>query len=126
VCSFFNFFWLRLLNSDAMLAATKTTPSLDYDIFTADGRRGWTGAWYSHAHATGYELGALVAEQLIDETRIFISTSAPAGITPRWTLKLRGQLKPRERDCTFEFGLIVAGRAKVGLSCLSLFFRAGS
>jgi hypothetical protein len=49
----------------------------------------------------------------VDETRIFISTSAPNGITRRWTMKLEGQLKPRARDCTFEFGLTVSGRAKV-------------
>lgn len=41
------------------------------------------------------------------------STSYPQNITKRWTLKLRGQLKPREKDTEFEFGLISAGRAKV-------------
>jgi hypothetical protein len=30
-----------------------------------------------------------------------------------WTLRLRGQLKPRPYDVDFEFGLSAAGRAKV-------------
>jgi beta-glucosidase len=41
------------------------------------------------------------------------STSYPDNITYRWTMKLEGRLKPREKDTLFEFGLIVAGRAKV-------------
>lgn len=41
------------------------------------------------------------------------STSYPETITKRWTLKLKGVLKPREKDTLFEFGLIIAGRAKL-------------
>lgn len=93
--------------------ASKTAPSLDYDMLTADGRRGWIGSWYTHVSDDSFEVADLVREQYIDETRLFISTSYPKGITKRWTLKLRGQLKPREADCTFEFGLTVAGRGKV-------------
>jgi beta-glucosidase len=51
----------------------------------------------------------------LDETRIFISTSAPSALTKRWTLKLRGKLLARPKDTSFEFGLISAGRAKVGI-----------
>jgi beta-glucosidase len=62
---------------------------------------------------------ALVEEpfqtSVIDETCIFVNSSAPQGITRRWTLRLRGQLIPREKDTIFEFGLAVAGRAKVFL-----------
>lgn len=47
------------------------------------------------------------------------STSYPAELTKRWTLRLKGQLKPRAYDSQFEFGLISAGRAKVsGSRCL--------
>jgi beta-glucosidase len=49
----------------------------------------------------------------IDETRIFISVDKPVGITRRWSLFLEGQLNPREHDCTFEFGLTIAGRANL-------------
>jgi hypothetical protein len=52
-------------------------------------------------------------QRLIDETRIFISTSTPKGITKRWTMKLNGQLKSKPYDRKFEFGMAVAGRAKV-------------
>lgn len=89
-------------------------PSLDYEMFTPSGERGWIGSW--HAHVDDDSLvprDEVLEERLIDETRIFISTSTPPGITRKWTMKLRGQLKPRETDCLFEFGLTVAGRAKV-------------
>ncbi|KAF9522963.1 glycoside hydrolase family 3 protein [Crepidotus variabilis] len=94
--------------------ATKKTPSLDYDMFTTSGERGWVGSWHAHENDDSMVvLDTVLEERLIDETRIFISTSTPKGITKRWTLKLRGQLKPREKDVEFQFGLTVAGRAKL-------------
>ena len=96
--------------------AYKTMPSLDYEMFTTTGERGWIGSWHKHISDDSLTpVDEVLEERLIDETRLFISTSVPEGITKRWTLKLRGQLKPRERDCTFEFGLTAAGRAKVSL-----------
>lgn len=89
-------------------------PTLDYELFTSSGERGWTGSWYAHEDDESMTpLSTPYSTRLVDETRIFISTSAPKGITRRWTMKLEGELKPRERDCLFEFGLTVAGRAKV-------------
>jgi len=94
----------------------KTMPSLDYEMFTTTGKREWMGSWHKHISDDSLTpVDEVLEERLIDETRLFISTSVPEGITKRWTLKLRGQLKPRERDCTFEFGLTAAGRAKVSL-----------
>ncbi|TFY67511.1 hypothetical protein EVG20_g3915 [Dentipellis fragilis] len=91
-----------------------THPSLDFDIFTEKGERGWIGTWHKHEH----DESMVVVEEpfetrLVDETRIFVSLSAPEGITRRWTLRLRGQLRPRPYDTKFEFGLIAAGRAKL-------------
>jgi beta-glucosidase len=83
-------------------------------MLTESGQRGWTGTW--HTHENDDSLVALetpVKTQYIDETRLFISNSYPAGITKRWTLRLKGYLKPRDHDCKFEFGLTAAGRAKV-------------
>lgn len=62
-----------------------------------------------------------IRTQFLDETRMFIGNSYPNGITRRWTIKLRGFLKPKTYDIDFEFGLIAAGRAKVGRvsPCLS-------
>jgi beta-glucosidase len=51
--------------------------------------------------------------RLIDEMRMLFDDSSPQAGTRKWTLRLRGQLVPREKDMVFEFGLTVAGRAKV-------------
>ncbi|KAH7905370.1 glycoside hydrolase family 3 protein [Hygrophoropsis aurantiaca] len=89
-------------------------PSLDFEMLTSTGERGWIGSWYAHEDDESMATVSQPMERrLIDETRIFISTSSPKGITRRWTMKLEGQLKPRAHDCTFEFGLTVAGRAKL-------------
>lgn len=89
-------------------------PILDYELFTPSGERGWTGTWYAHQDDESMTaINTPYSTRLVDETRIFISTSAPKGITRRWTMKLEGELKPRERDCLFEFGLTVSGRAKL-------------
>ncbi|KAF8162621.1 beta-glucosidase [Crassisporium funariophilum] len=94
--------------------ANMTMPSLDYDMFTESGERGWIGSWHSHVDDESMTpLDDVLETRTIDETRMFISTSTPNGITKKWTMKLRGQLKPRSYDCIFEFGLTVAGRAKL-------------
>ncbi|KAI0782097.1 glycoside hydrolase superfamily [Abortiporus biennis] len=94
--------------------ASKQTPTLDYDIYTDDGERGWTGEWFAHENDESMTpLEKPMKIQLVNETRIFISTSYPEGITKRWTLRLTGKFKPRDVDTLFEFGLIAAGRAKL-------------
>jgi beta-glucosidase len=94
-------------------------PSLDYEMFTEKGERGWIGTWHNHVDDDSMKPSDDVLEQiLVDETRIFIATSMPKNITRRWTLRLRGQLKPRLYDVDFEFGLSVAGRAKVRIHFL--------
>ncbi|KAJ7214280.1 GH family 3 beta-glucosidase [Mycena rebaudengoi] len=91
-----------------------TSPSLDYDLFTEEGKRGSTGSW--HTHVDDDSMVALekpLKTDHLDKTKIFISDSAPAALTKRWTLKLRGQMLPRSKDTPFKFGLIAAGRAKL-------------
>lgn len=89
-------------------------PTLDFELTTPNGERGWIGSWYAHeTDESMTPVNTPMETQLVDETRIFISTSVPKNITRRWTLKLEGQLKPRVHDCTFEFGLTVSGRAKL-------------
>lgn len=91
-----------------------TKPSLDYEMVTENGERGWIGSWYKHINDD-----SMIAEEepfekrLVDETRTFIGTSTPKGITKRWTLKFEGQLKPKPYDRKFEFGMAAAGRSKV-------------
>lgn len=90
-------------------------PTLDFELTAPSGERGWNCTWHAHENDESMiPLSTPHSTWLVDETRIFISTSAPKGITRRWTMKLEGQLKPRTHDCTFEFGLTVSGRAKVG------------
>ena len=94
-----------------------TLPTLEWDLTTERGKgeRGWTAEWYSHESDESMKpLGTPITTQLFDETRLFISTSYPEGITHKWTVKLRGFLKPKPHNMDFEFGLIAAGRAKVG------------
>ena len=93
--------------------------TMHYDVFTESGKRGLMGSWHSHANDNSLTpLDEVLEIQLVDETRMLISTSVPKGITRIWRLKLRGHLKPRPYDYTFKFGLIVAGRAKVYKSSL--------
>ena len=92
----------------------KLLPTLERDIFTSSGERGWIGSWHSHVNDESFiPRDEVLKTQLIDETRMYIATSTPLGITKHWTLKLRGFLKPRPYDCTLEFELTVGGRAKV-------------
>ncbi|KAI0343869.1 beta-glucosidase [Trametopsis cervina] len=94
--------------------AYMTLPTLEYDLLTEDGKTGWIGEWFAHENDDSMTpVGEPVKVQFMDETRMFISTSYPAGITKRWTLRLKGLFKPREKDTLFEFGLISAGRAKL-------------
>ncbi|KAF9229019.1 glycoside hydrolase family 3 protein [Gyrodon lividus] len=89
-------------------------PTLDFELITPTGERGWIGSWYAHeSDESMTPMSTPMETRLVDETRIFISTSAPKNITRRWTMKLEGQLKPRDHECTFEFSLTVSGRAKL-------------
>ena len=96
------------------VAAFMTLPTLDFDVVTATGQRGWLGSWYNHESDNSMVVvEEPVHTKVIDETRIHLDHAVPGVVTRRWTLRLRGQLVPREKDMVFEFGLIVAGRAKV-------------
>ncbi|KAJ4475509.1 beta-glucosidase [Lentinula aciculospora] len=94
--------------------AYMTMPTLEQELFTEDGKPGWIGSWYSHLDDTSMTPSEKPLSSFpVDETRIFISTSYPKELTLRWTLKLKGFLRPRKVDTPFEFGLMVAGRAKL-------------
>ncbi|KAI0355239.1 beta-glucosidase [Trametes cingulata] len=89
-------------------------PTLENEIVTEDGRPGWIGAFHSHeSDDSMVPLDKPLTTRYIDETRIFLSTDYPKELTKRFTLRLRGQLKPRDHDCDYEFGLLSAGRAKL-------------
>ncbi|KAF8555427.1 hypothetical protein OG21DRAFT_1521767 [Imleria badia] len=76
-------------------------PTLDFELTTPSGEPGWIGAWY--AYESDESMAALntpYQTQLVDETRIFISTSVPKGIirsslsmasgSDNWTRQRRG------------------------------------
>ncbi|KAK7040397.1 hypothetical protein VNI00_009875 [Paramarasmius palmivorus] len=89
-------------------------PTLEYELLTEDGRPGWMGSWYPHTSDNSMSpLDKPVLTQYVDETKSFICTSYPKGLTYRWTLKLKGYLKPREINTDFGFGLASSGRARL-------------
>lgn len=57
--------------------------------------------------------GDPVVTQVLDETNALISVDKPKGVATYFTLHLKGKMRPRTEDTKFEFGLTVAGRAKV-------------
>ena len=95
--------------------AFKTLPTLEYELVTeSGGEPGWMGTWHKHeSDESMTPVEEPFEQRLIDETNIFVNTSTPGNITRKWTLRLRGQLKPRPYGVDFEFGLSTAGRAKV-------------
>ena len=95
-------------------------PLLDYEITTDKGEKCWLGSWYCNGPDGLTAEGDPVKSHVIDETKMFISNSYPKTLTPRWTLKLQGKMKPRAKDTKFEFGLTVSGRAKVNSSSISM------
>jgi len=106
---------VRIYSNSKHVVAFKVMPSLDFDIVTPTGQRGWLGTWHRHeSDDSMIVVDEPVQTRMIDETRILLDRSVlKDDITRRWTLRLRGQLVPRERDMLFGFGLVVAGRAKV-------------
>nr|QNS30905.1 beta-glucosidase [Auricularia heimuer] len=93
----------------------KNLPSLDFELTTTpSGKRGWHLSWFTHSASDPMQpLPDAVREMDVDETYALLSDAKTDGLTERWSLRLRGFLVPRERDCEFEFGLTVAGRAKL-------------
>lgn len=90
----------------------KTLPSLDWEIVNARGGKGFDAAWHPH-DADDEPVPEPFETMQVDETNIFISNAAPAELGERWTMTLTGFMRPRGEDTLFEFGVMVAGRAKL-------------
>jgi beta-glucosidase len=95
--------------------AYKSLPSMDRHIITLDGRPGWMATFHSH-DTNDNPIEEPVETLHLTDTNLFIFDWAPAGITERWTLRLKGKLVQVERDALFEFGVSVAGRAKLWIN----------
>ncbi|KAH7102580.1 beta-glucosidase [Auriculariales sp. MPI-PUGE-AT-0066] len=92
----------------------RNMPTLDYDLFSEDGKPGWTLSWYPHSATEPMTaLPEPVRVEHCTETYALLADAKTPGLTERWTIKLRGFLAARERDTEFEFGLTVAGRGKM-------------
>ena len=106
-------------------------PTLENELVTEDGRSGWMGYFHSHEDDDSMTpLKDALITRYIDETRVFLryaqphfpsnqnslsfrSVDTPKELTKRFSLRLRGTMKPREKDTPFKFGLLSAGRAKL-------------
>ncbi|KAF8589753.1 glycoside hydrolase family 3 protein [Ramaria rubella] len=91
--------------------AHKFLPTLEESLTTPSGKSGWLCAFYNH-DAKGEPLEKSVAEFVLNDTRVKLNDFLPAGLTETWTIKLNGKLKV-DSTGLFEFGLTVAGRAKL-------------
>lgn len=60
-----------------MYVAVKISPTLDYDIYTEDGKRGWNAEWFAHESDDSMTpVAKPIRTQFLDETRIFIRCAA--------------------------------------------------
>ncbi|CAE6520641.1 unnamed protein product [Rhizoctonia solani] len=90
--------------------AHKFLPTLENLLTTPDGHPGWEARFYTHDE--NQQPKDEVAKFVLNDTRVKLNDFLPEGLTSSWTIKLKGTLKV-EKTAPFEFGLTVAGRAKL-------------
>ncbi|KAF7964680.1 hypothetical protein HWV62_4193 [Athelia sp. TMB] len=90
--------------------AHKLLPMLDSNMTTLEGHPGWRCTFYNH-DAEG-KWSDVVLDSVIKNTVAKFSDFVPDGLTPTWSIQMKGQLTI-EKSCPFELGLCVAGRAKL-------------
>ncbi|CAE6460319.1 unnamed protein product [Rhizoctonia solani] len=90
--------------------AHKFLPTLETLLTTPDGEPGWEARFYTHDE--NQQPKNEVAKFVLNDTRVKLNDFLPEGLTPSWTIKLKGSLKV-DKTAPFEFGLTVAGRAKL-------------
>ena len=89
------------------LAAHKYLPTLEENLRTPDGESGWLCTFYSH-DADGNP-SAPMGDFVLQDTRVKLNDFLPPGLTPTWTIKLKGTLHV-DKTATYELGLTVAGK----------------
>ncbi|KDN51739.1 hypothetical protein RSAG8_00287, partial [Rhizoctonia solani AG-8 WAC10335] len=90
--------------------AHKFLPTLENQLTAPDGQPGWEASFYTHDE--NQQPKDEVAKFTLNDTRVKLNDFLPEGLTPSWTIKLKGTLKVN-KTAPFEFGLTVAGRAKL-------------
>ena len=93
------------------LSAYKYTPTLETFLKTPSGEPGWLCSFYQH-DAEGNAVGDSVQDFVLQDTRVKLNDFLPIGLTPTWTIKLRGTLT-FDKTAEYQLGLTVAGRAKL-------------
>ena len=96
--------------ADAVLAY-KYTPTLEAYLKTPSGQPGWLCSFYNHDE-DGNPIGESVQDFVLQDTRVKLNDFLPTGLTPTWTIKLRGSLT-MDKTAEYQLGLTVAGRAKL-------------
>ncbi|KAG8805842.1 hypothetical protein FRC19_007640 [Serendipita sp. 401] len=94
-------------------AAHRYLPTLENSFKTASGEPGWLIEFF--AHDSKGDPTILVDKIVLDDTRVKLNDFLPEGLTEEWSLKCTGLFTP-ESSGPFEFGLTVAGRAKMFLN----------
>ncbi|KAG9098230.1 hypothetical protein FRC06_006632 [Ceratobasidium sp. 370] len=90
--------------------AHKFLPTVENLLTTPDGQPGWECRFFTHDELQNSK--DEVAKFVLNDTRVKLNDFLPEGLTPSWTIKLRGKLRV-PKTAPFEFGLTVAGRAKL-------------
>lgn len=91
--------------------AHKFMPTLENFLKTPSGQPGWTCTFYNH-DAEDKPRTEPLAEFVLNDTRIRLNDFLPEGLTPTWTIILRGLLT-MDKTTEYELGLAVAGRGRL-------------
>jgi len=89
--------------------ADRYLPTLESLIKTDEGKPGWTCTFYAFTDEGSTKD---IASYDLTETKVKVNDFIPKGLGEEWGIRLRGHITV-ERDMPFEFGLAVAGRAKL-------------
>jgi beta-glucosidase len=90
----------------------KFLPTLEGLLTAPSGAPGWTCQFFKHKDGTEIPQEKPLASVDIFDTRIKLTDFLPTGLGPTWSLELLGTMLP-DTTGPFEFGLIVAGRARL-------------
>ncbi|KAG8958297.1 hypothetical protein FRC03_009268 [Tulasnella sp. 419] len=90
--------------------AHKFLPTLEDKLTTPAGKPGWLATFYDHDEEGNPRNE--IAQFTLNDTRVKLNDFIPEGLTPTWTIKLKGTLVT-DSTGPFEFGLTVSGRAKL-------------
>ncbi|PPQ65097.1 hypothetical protein CVT24_003058 [Panaeolus cyanescens] len=90
--------------------AHKYLPTLENQLKTPDNKTGWQCTFYTHDSDQNPDQPLQTFH--LNDTRVKLNDFLPQGLGEEWSIKLEGTLQ-LEKTAVFEFGLAVAGRAKL-------------